>query len=73
MDVSELREKPPGRQPIDTRAIPITRIEEVEDAVGRALQAGQRAFWVCPLVKESEKIDLAAAEVRFEELSKRFG
>ena len=73
MDVSELREKPPGRQPIDTRAIPLTRIEEVEDAVGRALQAGQRAFWVCPLVEESEKIDLAAAQERFEELRKRFG
>ena len=41
MDVSELREKPPGRQPIDTRAIPLTRIEEVEDAVGRALADGQ--------------------------------
>ena len=73
MDVSELREKPPGRQPIDTRAIPLTRIEEVEDAVGRALRAGQRAYWVCPLVEESEKIDLAAAEARFEELRRKFG
>ena len=61
MDVSELREKPPGRQPIDTRAIPLTRIEEVEEAVGRAMSDGQRAYWVCPLVEESEKIDLAAA------------
>ena len=73
MDVSELREKPPGRQPIDTRTIPLSRIEEVEDAAGRALHAGQRAYWVCPLVEESEKIDLAAAEARFEELRKRFG
>jgi ATP-dependent DNA helicase RecG len=73
MDVSELREKPPGRQPIDTRAIPLTRIEEVEDAVGRALQSGQRAYWVCPLVEDSEKIDLAAAEARFEELRAKFG
>jgi ATP-dependent DNA helicase RecG len=73
MDVSELREKPPGRQPIDTRTIPMTRIEEVEDAVGRAIGAGQRAYWVCPLVEESEKIDLAAAEARFEELRQRFG
>jgi len=73
MDVSELREKPAGRQPIDTRTIPMSRLEEVEDAVGRALQAGQRAYWVCPLVEESEKIDLAAAEARFEELRKRFG
>ena len=70
MDVSELREKPPGRQPIDTRTIPLARLEEVEDAVGRALAAGQRAYWVCPLVEESEKIDLAAAEERFDELRK---
>jgi len=73
MDVSELREKPAGRQPIDTRTIPLSRLEEVEDAVGRALEAGQRAYWVCPLVEESEKIDLAAAEARFEELRKKFG
>src|SRR5476649_2850619 len=73
MDISELREKPAGRQPIDTRTIPMTRLEEVEDAVGRALSAGQRAYCVCPLVEESEKIDLAAAEARFEELRKKFG
>jgi ATP-dependent DNA helicase RecG len=73
MDVSELREKPPGRQPIDTRTIPLSRSEEVEDAVGRALEAGQRVYWVCPLVEESEKIDLAAAQTRFEELQKRYG
>ena len=73
MDVSELRQKPPGRQPIDTRTIPLTRIEEVEDAVGRAIGSGQRAYWVCPLVEESEKIDLAAAQERFEELRQRFG
>ncbi len=73
MDVSELREKPAGRQPIDTRTIPLSRLDEVEDAVGRALDAGNRAYWVCPLVEESEKIDLAAAEARFEELRNKFG
>jgi ATP-dependent DNA helicase RecG len=73
MDISELREKPPGRQPIDTRTIPLSRLEEVEDAVGRVLLEGQRAYWVCPLVDESEKSDLAAAQARFEELRKRFG
>jgi ATP-dependent DNA helicase RecG len=73
MDVSELREKPAGRQPIDTRTIPLSRLEDVEDAVGRALEAGNRAYWVCPLVEESEKIDLAAAEERFAELRKKFG
>jgi ATP-dependent DNA helicase RecG len=73
MEVSELREKPPGRQPVDTRTIPMSRIEEVEDAVGRAIAEGKRAYWVCPLIKESEKIDLAAVQERFEELRKRFG
>ena len=73
MDISELREKPPGRQPINTRTIPLSRLAEVEDAVGRTLAAGNRAYWVCPLVEESEKSDLAAAEERFAELRKRFG
>jgi ATP-dependent DNA helicase RecG len=73
MDISELREKPPGRQPIDTRTIPLSRVQDVEDAVGRAIDEGKRAYWVCPLVDESEKIDLAAAEARFEDLRKKFG
>ncbi len=73
MDISELREKPPGRQPIDTRTIPLSRSEEVEEAVGRALDTGQRVYWVCPLVDESEKIDLAAAQARYEELREKFG
>ncbi len=73
MDVSELREKPAGRKPIDTRIIPMTRIAEVEEAAGRALNEGNRVYWVCPLVDESEKIDLAAAEARFAELREKFG
>ncbi len=73
MDVSELREKPAGRQAIDTRTIPLSRVGEVEDAVGRAISEGQRAYWVCPLVEESEKIDLAAAEERYQDLRRRFG
>jgi ATP-dependent DNA helicase RecG len=73
MDVSELREKPAGRQPIDTRIIPMSRIAEVEDAAGRALKDGNRVYWVCPLVDESEKIDLAAAQARFVELKEKFG
>ena len=51
MDVSELRQKPAGRQAIDTRTIPLNRTEEVVEAVGRALGAGHRAYWVCPLVE----------------------
>jgi ATP-dependent DNA helicase RecG len=73
MDVSELREKPPGRKPIDTRTVPLGRLGEVADAVGRALRSGQRVYWVCPLVEESETSDLAAAQERFEHLKRRFG
>src|SRR5439155_9421555 len=58
MDVSELREKPAGRQPIDTRAVPNSRLSEVMDAVGRALSAGKLVYWICPLVEESEAINL---------------
>jgi ATP-dependent DNA helicase RecG len=73
MDVSELREKPAGRQKIDTRAVPLTRLDEVIDAVARALDEGRRVYWVCPLVEESESVDLAAAEERHQHLQQRFG
>src|ERR1700710_139762 len=76
MDVSELREKPAGRQPIDTRAVPNSRINEVVDAVGRALKAGKLVYWICPLVEESEAEGtehLTDATKRFESLQKRFG
>jgi len=73
MDVSELREKPAGRQPIDTRAVPDIRLQEVIDAVGRALKAGKLVYWICPLVEESEMVDLTDAAARFESLKARFG
>ena len=73
MDVSELREKPAGRQRIDTRALPLERLAEVIDAVKRALDDGRRAYWVCPLVEESESVDLAAAQDRHQSLKERFG
>ncbi len=73
MEVSELREKPAGRKPIDTRAMPLGRLDEVVAAVGRALEGGQRVYWVCPLVEESETSDLAAAEERHAALVKEFG
>jgi len=73
MDISELREKPAGRLPIDTRTVPLGRIDEVVAAVGRALEHGERVYWVCPLVEESEVTDLAAAEERFAALKKPFG
>jgi ATP-dependent DNA helicase RecG len=73
MDVSALTEKPPGRQPIDTRALPIERLDEVVAGIGRAIADGARAYWICPLVEESESLDLAAAEARYEDLRKVFG
>jgi ATP-dependent DNA helicase RecG len=72
MDVSELREKPAGRQPIDTRAVPIGRLDEVMEAVGRAIAKGKRVYWIVPLVEESETVSLTDAEQRFESLRERF-
>ena len=72
MDVSKLTEKPAGRLPIDTRALPMTRMDEVIEGLVRGLAQGHRAYWVCPLVEESEAVDLAAAEDRFAALGKRF-
>jgi ATP-dependent DNA helicase RecG len=73
MDVSELREKPAGRQPIDTRAVAASRINEVMGAVGRALDKGKLVYWIVPLVEESETVNLTDAEARFESLRERFG
>jgi ATP-dependent DNA helicase RecG len=72
MDVSELREKPAGRQPVDTRTIPIERVHEVVTAVGRAIKDGRRVYWICPLV-EQESLDLTAAESRYRDLKQLFG
>jgi ATP-dependent DNA helicase RecG len=72
MDVSELREKPAGRQPIDTRTVALERIGEVVEAVGRMLATEARVYWVCPLIEESEEVDLANAEERYRLLSARF-
>ena len=73
MDVSVIREKPAGRKPIETRALPLERIDDVANGLGRALDAGQRIYWVCPLVAESEDLDLAAAEERAAALQKLYG
>jgi ATP-dependent DNA helicase RecG len=64
MDVSRLTGKPPGRRPVETRVLPASRLDEVIAALKRALAKGARAYWVCPLVEESENTDLAAAEER---------
>jgi len=69
LDTSRLTDKPPGRQKVDTRTLPLDRIEEVTEAIGRALQRGAKVFWVCPIVEESENADIAAAEERYRALS----
>ena len=72
MDVSKLTEKPAGRLPIDTRVLPLDRMDEVVAGLGRSIAGGHRAYWVCPLVEESELVDLAAAEDRFKYLNSNF-
>ena len=73
MDVSRLDEKPPGRVPVDTRAMPLERLGEVVQAVRRAVADGERVYWVCPLVEESDVLDVAAAEDRFAFLVEELG
>ena len=73
MDVSRIDEMPPGRQPIDTRVVALERIGDVIGALDRHLASGQQAYWVCPMVRELESEDIAAAEARFAELKVRFG
>ncbi len=73
MDVSRLDEKPPGRKPIATRIVPLERLDEVIEGIERAMAARAQIYWVCPLVAESEVLDIAAAEERYAELRARFG
>jgi ATP-dependent DNA helicase RecG len=73
MDVSRLDEKPPGRKPVKTRTVPLDRVDEVIEGIARAIKDGAQVYWVCPLVAESEVLDIAAAEARHAELRARFG
>lgn len=73
MDVSLIREKPAGRKPIDTRALPLERLDEIVESLNRPLAEGRRIYWVCPLVDESEDLDLAAVEERADTLRKIYG
>ena len=66
LDVSRIEEKPPGRTPVATRAVPMTRTAEIVERLRQAAASGAQAFWICPLVSESELSDLAAAETRAE-------
>ncbi|WBU54290.1 ATP-dependent DNA helicase RecG [Paracoccus sp. SCSIO 75233] len=73
LDLSVLDEKPPGRKPITTVMLDDRRMDEIVDRIGKAVAGGARAYWVCPLVEESELSDLTAAEARFSALRARFG
>lgn len=72
LEVSQITEKPAGRKPIDTRVLPLTRLEDVIGRLQIAISSGARVYWVCPLVEESEAVDLAAATDRYDDLARRF-
>ena len=73
LDISKLDEKPAGRKPIETRILPMQRADDVVDAVARTISEGNQVYWVCPLVEDSELIDLSSAEERYRSLQAHFG
>ena len=73
IDTSKLTEKPAGRQPVDTRAMPRDRLEQIAAGIRRTIDSGAQAFWVCPLVDESDVLDVTAATARHAWLQERFG
>lgn len=73
MDVSRLDEKPPGRAPVTTRAMALDRVGDVVEAARRAMARDDRVYWVCPLVADSEALDVAAAQDRFAGLKAALG
>ena len=73
MDVSKLTEKPAGRQPIRTVTLPLERLDELVGRIRDAVAEGQKIYWICPLVEESEEIKLMSAEDRFASLKPVFG
>ena len=72
MDVSIINEKPAGRLPIKTTKLPMERSKALIERIAPQIKNGAKVFWVCPLVEESENIDMTAAQSRFEELNKYF-
>ncbi len=73
MAVSRLDEKPPGRKPVATRAVPLGRVDDVIAHLAQSVTEGRQAYWVCPLVEESETLDVTAAEERFQVLTEALG
>jgi ATP-dependent DNA helicase RecG len=72
LSVSNITEKPADRKPIKTSVLSLNRVQEVHDALKRVLEKGEKVYWVCPLIEESEKLDLGHAEARFKVLKKVF-
>ncbi|MGB6117683.1 MAG: ATP-dependent DNA helicase RecG [Mesorhizobium sp.] len=73
MDVSRLTEKPAGRRPISTVTLPLERLDDLVSRIGSAIAEGQKVYWICPLVEESDQIELMSAEDRAETLRSVFG
>jgi ATP-dependent DNA helicase RecG len=73
MDISILDEKPPGRKPVQTALVPTSRMDEVVEKLRQAVREGRQAYWVCPLVEDSEVLDYASAEARFQHLRAALG
>jgi len=73
MDVSRLTEKPPGRTPVDTRTVPLSRLDDVVDRLQAALERGEKAYWICPLVEDSDVVELSAVTERHRVLQARLG
>lgn len=73
MEYSKIDELPKGRLPVDTRVVPLSKTDDVVAGLKRKIEKGCQAYWVCPLVEETEKMDLAAAVARYENLQQIFG
>ena len=73
LDISILDEKPAGRVPIETAILPLARLDGVIEAVGRAVKEGNQVYWVCPLVEDSEVLNLSSVEDRHRQLTAMFG
>ncbi len=73
LEVSRILDKPQGRKPIQTRVLSLNRLEEICAGLKRFMTHGHKIYWVCPLVEESETLDLAAAKDRYAHLKTLFG
>ena len=73
MDVSKLDEKPANRLPIQTNALPLDRLDDVTRRICQAVQRGEKAYWICPLVEDTDEVDATSAETRHKALAQLLG